>query len=144
MGISNDITLTEKDRRSKKKYRVKRPDDYVDPPEVLVLQKKYYERWTSAGRHPRTQATMAFALACARRVHEHPEMSNREWVLRMRNIYVSREALKRNPDQWRPNLEKAHEACRKKGRANRLAKEKVTRTPFAFDASAKAGKDLPI
>lgn len=138
MGISNDILFADK------RKRVKRPDDYVDPPEVLVLQKKYYERWTSAGRHPRNQATMAFALACARRVHEHPEMSNREWVLRMRNIYVVREAVKRDPELFQRLIKGAQEGARRKGARNRLAKEKATRTPFAFDASAKTGKDLPV
>src|SRR5208283_392659 len=94
MGISNDILFADK------RKRVKRPPDYVDPPEVLALQRKYYDRWVKAGRHAPTQATMAFALACARRVHEHPEMSNRTWTLRMKNIYVIREAVKRNPEIW--------------------------------------------
>lgn len=137
MGISNDILFADK------RKRVKRPDDYVDPPEVFALQKKYYERWIAKGKPP-SQHLMAFALACARRVWEHPEMSNRAWVLRMRNIYVIREALKRNPDQWRPALEKAHEAVRQKSRTARLAKDRRERTPFAFDESKKAGKDLPL
>lgn len=141
MGISNDITLWEKGLG--RKHRVKRADDYVDPPEVLALQKKYYDRWVAKGKPP-SQHMMAFALACARRVWEHPEMSNRAWTLRIRNIHVARQAMKRNPDMWKPNLAKAHAAFRRNTDARRLAKEKATRTPFAFDASVKAGKDLPI
>lgn len=143
MGISNDITLAEKERIRGKKYRVKRPPDYVDPPEVLALQKKYYERWIAKGKSP-SQHLMAFALACARRVHEHPEMSNRAWVLRMRNIYVSRNAHRDYPEMYAEIVEKMHAGSRRAVARRRLAKDRRERTPFAFDESKKAGKDLPL
>jgi hypothetical protein len=138
MGISNDILFADK------KKRVKRPPDYVDPPEVLALQRKYYDRWVKAGRHSPTQATMAFALACARRVHEHPEMSNRAWVHRMKNIYVARNFHNEHPEHIDEIRLLAIAATKKKGCVNRLAKDRKERTPFAFDESAKAGKDLLI